>query len=181
MTLNTTISTSFLKIENCDDQLINSLVSLINTVYNVAENDLWLNNDSRIHAPELTKLITNNQILVAKEDGKLVGLVALTSISDTTAGFGMLSTHKDHQGKGIGSILVTAAENWAKKTNYSKMQLELLIPLNHVNTSKEILAKWYTKLGYKKTRTEPFELMYPEKTNLLACNCDFTIWQKNLI
>lgn len=179
--MSTIITTSFLNIEDCNDQLIKYLVSLINTVYNTAENGLWIVNDSRVNYDQLIQLIKKKEILIAKNSQTIVGLIAISHISYNTTGFSMLSTHQKHQGKGIGSILVTASENWAKKNGASQMQLELLIPKEYTNNSKSVLTKWYTKIGYKIIRTEPFEITYPEKAKLLACECDFTIWQKSLL
>ena len=35
-------------------------------------------------------------------------------------------------------------------------------------------------IGYVPDKTEPFEIMHPEKIHDLATECDFTVWYKSL-
>ena len=174
------IDTGFLNIENCSDAKVSRIVDLINEVYDEAEKDLWKIEGSRINKEVLQKMIQERTILVSSIENEIIGVVSVSEITSAIAGFSMLSTHKAHQGKGIGRTLINAVEEWAKGEKYAIMQLELLIPKTHKNASKEMLTNWYTQLGYQKTKTEPFENSYPDKAALLACECDFTIWQKNI-
>ena len=60
------------------------------------------------------------------------------------------------------------------------MQLEILTPRAWKQPSKEFLFKWYGRRGYKVVRKQPFEQMYPKLAPLLATDCDFTVWEKDL-
>ena len=42
--------------------------------------------------------------------------------------FGMLVADVNHRGKGVGSALIKAAEQWAQRIDCTTMQLELLTP-----------------------------------------------------
>ena len=97
-----------------------------------------------------------------------------------TGEFGMLVADKSYRGLGIGSTLVLAAENWAKSEGFNRMRLELLEPRNWEHPSKVFLRKWYSRIGYVPDKTEPFEIMHPEKTCALATECNFTVWYKTL-
>ena len=60
------------------------------------------------------------------------------------------------------------------------MQLELLVPRGWSHPSKVFLDQWYTRMGYRVTRTGAIEEAYPELAPLLATPCDFLIYRKPL-
>jgi len=49
-----------------------------------------------------------------------------------------------------------------------------------VDSNKEFLRIWYTKMGYILQSTEDFGRLYPEKAADLATACDFAIYHKML-
>ena len=60
------------------------------------------------------------------------------------------------------------------------MQLELLMPQTWTHPVKEFLHGWYTRIGYRPVRTEPFDEAYPALAPQLATPCAFVIYQKPL-
>ncbi len=66
-----------------------------------------------------------------------------------------------------------AEEPWHLRT-------QILVPRNWVDSSKEFLKVWYTKMGYILQSTEDFGRLYPEKSADLATTCDFAIYHKIL-
>jgi hypothetical protein len=92
----------------------------------------------------------------------------------------MLVADPDHRGLGLGSMLVKAAEDWARSMNRETMRLELLTPRSWSHPSKEFVRAWYTRLGYVPQFTEPLENTHPELVGELATECDFTVWHKPL-
>jgi len=106
--------------------------------------------------------------------------VNVNLLDESVAEFGMLVADPDHRALGIGSMLVNAAEEWARSLNRRTMRLELLTPRSWSHPSKEFLKAWYTRLGYVPQFTEPLEKTHPELIGELATECDFTIWHKPL-
>jgi hypothetical protein len=60
------------------------------------------------------------------------------------------------------------------------MQLELLVPRGWTHPTKEFLAAWYMRIGYRVTRTGAIDEAYPALAPLLATPCDFVIYHKRL-
>jgi hypothetical protein len=60
------------------------------------------------------------------------------------------------------------------------MRLGLLVPREWSHPSKEFLADWYGRIGYKVVRTGPVEETHPHLAPLLATPCDFLTHEKNL-
>lgn len=91
--------------------------------------------------------------LVASEDGQLVGTIVVEpcgpDISECPyfARPGVASAHQlavapQHQGKGIGSRLLDAAEKWARENGFSELALDTAEPAHH-------LVALYMRRGYK--------------------------------
>ena len=79
-----------------------------------------------------------------------------------------------------GARLIAAAEDWAIGRGLSEMRLELLEPRDWAHPAKEVLKKWYAKLGYRPTKALSFYELYAEPSKLLVTACDFTEWGKVL-
>lgn len=157
------------------------LADLVNTVYSDAESDLWkANTSSRTSSAEISDHINKNELLIARMDGKIVGVCKICHSSDGICEFGMLAADPTCRGVGIGRELVGAAENWARDAGYETMRLELLTPRNGVNQTKEFLKVWYTRIGYAPAFTVPFEEEFKHRINDFSQTCDFTVWLKPL-
>ena len=175
------------------DLELKKLVKLVNDVYDVAEDGMWKQKGVRTNPQELSDLIRQGRLIVARvchpqnggssnENGsgsEIVGCVKLDRL-DQAGEFGMLVVDPDMRSMGIGGKLVRAAEEWSKGQGFREMQLELLTPRTWKQPSKEFNKLWYTRLGYVPQRTDPFEKDYPELVPFLATECDFTIWRKPL-
>jgi len=163
------------------EEVVRSLSNLINAVYDDAESGMWKHKATRTNAKQVRQLLKENALILAELDGKIVGSVHVNLMGKSIGEFGMLVADFDHRGKGIGSALVKAAEDWARSQKCKTMQLELLTPRHWKHPSKEFLKQWYRRIGYEPQLVEPFEKLYPEKVTELATDCDFTIWHKLLI
>lgn len=150
---------------------------LINQVYAVAEEGLWLGDAQRTTADEVAGFVRDGQIVVARVDDEIVGCLRLQRLEDGTSEFGMLAADPARRGLGIGRELVRFAEETARG---SVMQLEVLVPREWTHPSKKFLTEWYTRIGYRVTRTGTIDEDYPHLAPLLATPCDFVIYHKDL-
>eukprot|EP01135_Chromosphaera_perkinsii_P000259 Nk52_evm28s62 gene=Nk52_evmTU28s62 len=166
--------------EDLEEKPLERLTGLINEVYNDAESGMWKPGAQRCNIEEVKNLVEQQRLILAFLGGNIVGSIQVCKMDDDTVEFGMLVADMKYRNIGIGRKLVAAAEGWAKSVGASTMRLELLTPRNWDHPSKEFLKKWYTRLGYKPTHTEPFEKMFAHLVDQLCTDCDFTVWLKRL-
>lgn len=166
--------------ENLEDASVRKLSDLINAVYDDAESGMWKRKGTRTTPDQVERLLKEKGLILAELDGVIVGCVNVNLMNGSVGEFGMLVSDPNLRGKGVGSALVNAAEDWAKQMKCSTMRLELLTPRRWKHPSKEFLKKWYRRIGYEPQITESFEKLHPEKVAELATECDFTVWHKRL-
>jgi GNAT superfamily N-acetyltransferase len=119
--------------------------------------------------------IANWGILSARVDDMIVGEAA---IAFQTANLILLESRKDLavlwdirispacRGRGVGSVLLGACENWAKTRGCKSLKIET----QNINT---VACKFYAKHGYQLETIQPFA--YPELPDEIQL-----IWQKAL-
>jgi len=164
-----------------DPTVIELVTGLVNDVYAVAEEGLWVEGaTTRTTASEVSDLVRAHEIAVARLDRRIVGAVRVRQLDATTGEFGMLAAHPAHRGLGIGGGLLRFAEQRSRGAGLRAMQLELLVPRGWAHPAKEFLAGWYTRLGYALSRTGRIEEAYPALGPLLATPCDLRIYRKEL-
>jgi GNAT superfamily N-acetyltransferase len=163
-----------------DRDFVAPVVDLVNRVYAEAEKGLWQEGAERTDAEEIAAVIRAGELVEARLDGQLVGGVHVQTFEGGLGEFGMLVAAPEFRNLGIGRDLVEFAEDWARRQGHPTMQLELLMPQTWTHPVKEFLHGWYTRIGYRPVRTQPFDEAYPALQPLLATPCDFVIYQKPL-
>ncbi|MCP5380830.1 MAG: GNAT family N-acetyltransferase [Kordiimonadaceae bacterium] len=175
------ISTRHVDDKDLNPKTIKRITDLINRVYAEAESDLWkAGMANRTNIEEIENFIHKKQLIIAENDGEIVGVCKISIESDEIGEFGMLAADPARRGIGIGRELVNAAESWARISGFKTMRLELLTPRHWNNGSKEFLKVWYDRLGYRPSFTLPFEELFAHRINDFATDCDFTVWLKEL-
>jgi GNAT superfamily N-acetyltransferase len=163
-----------------DAALIKRITDLINDVYAVAEDGLWVDGATRTTVGEVAELSRAGQIAVVRLRGRVVGCIRVQRLDEATGEFGMLAADRAHRGVGLGRELVRFAERKCRADGLRTMQLELLVPRHWTHPTKEFLDAWYTRIGYRVARTGTIDEAYPALAPLLATPCDLVIYQKDL-
>lgn len=187
------ITTTIPNKEDVSPGVIDQIVNLINAVYDEAESGMWTTKGTRANHQEVTTHLNNKTMILAHidnssdnntsnntSDNSIVGAVVVKLMANQTGEFGSLVADAKYRHYGIGSALVKHAEQWAIKRHCTVMRLELLTPRHWTHPSKTFLKQWYLRLGYNPAQTEAFEKMHPDKVDVLATECDFTVWLKPL-
>jgi SAM-dependent methyltransferase/GNAT superfamily N-acetyltransferase len=156
------------------------ITDLINEVYAVAEDGLWIEGATRTTVDEVAELTRAGEIAIARLGGRIVGCVRVQRLDESTGECGMLVADPAHRGAGIGRELLRFAERKCRGEGLRTMQLELLVPRGWTHPTKEFLEAWYTRSGYRVARTGTIDEAYPALAPLLATPCDFVIYQKDL-
>ena len=163
-----------------DATVVGDVAVLVNTVYALAEKGLWAQGTMRTSPAEMADYIRSGQITVAILGDRIVGCIRTQQLDTYTSEFGMLAVAEGHRGTGLGRELVAFAEQESLRQGRSTMQLELLVPRTWSHTSKDFLAGWYPRIGYRIIRRATIDEYYPRLAPLLATPCDFVVYSKDL-
>ena len=161
-----------------DRAVVERITVLVNQVYAESEKGLWQGSTDRTSADEVAGFVRAGEIAVARVDGDLAGSVRIQRLDETTGEFGMLAADPARRGLGIGRELVRFAEETCRAAGCREMQLELLVPHEWTHPSKQFLAEWYGRLGYRVTHRADLAEDYPHLAPSLATPCDFLIYRK---
>jgi GNAT superfamily N-acetyltransferase len=163
-----------------DGDLVGEITGLVNRVYAVAEEGLWVERATRTTTTEMAEMIAAWQIAVARLDGQIVGALRIQQLDACKGEFGMLVADPARRGEGVGRELVIFAEELSRHRGLAVMQLELLVPRDWTHPNKELLHAWYTRIGYRPVRSGTIDESHPWLAPLLATPCDFVIYHKDL-
>jgi GNAT superfamily N-acetyltransferase len=163
-----------------DGATMSAISDLINRVYEVAEDGLWTDGAARTNPAEVAGLTRAGEIVVAGVAGRLAGSVRVRVLDDDLSEFGMLVSAPEDRGTGVGRELVRFAERQSRAGGRYVMQLELLVPREWAHPSKEFLAGWYGRLGYRLVGFGTVDEVYPDLAPLLATPADFRVYRKDL-
>jgi N-acetylglutamate synthase-like GNAT family acetyltransferase len=163
-----------------DRRVVDEVVELVNTVYAAAEKGLWRPGTSRTSPEEIAHFIGDEQLTVCSLENRIVGCIRTQQLNGRTSEFGMLAAAEENRNTGIGRELVDFAESQSVEHGRKTMQLELLVPRLWSHPSKEFLADWYHRIGYRISGRGTIDQFYPHLAPLLATPCDFVIYSKVL-
>ncbi|MCR6488099.1 GNAT family N-acetyltransferase [Amycolatopsis sp. OK19-0408] len=165
---------------SADRAVIERIAALVNQVYAESEKGLWQGSTDRTSADEVAGFVRAGEIAVAFVDGDFAGSVRVRRLDDATGEFGMLAADPARRGAGVGRELVAFAERSCRAAGCREMQLELLVPREWTHPSKQFLAEWYDRLGYRVTHRADLAEDYPHLAPSLATPCDFLVYRKAL-
>ncbi len=165
---------------SADRAVVERVTALVNQVYAESEKGLWRGSTDRTSVAEITGFVAAGEIAVASVDGDLAGSVRIRRLDEATGEFGMLAADPARRGLGVGRKLVRFAEQVSRAAGCREMQLELLVPRDWTHPSKQFLAEWYGRLGYRVTHRADLAADYPHLAPSLATPCDFLIYRRSL-
>ena len=138
--------------DNCDHE---EVTNLINSVYEVDEEPVWVKGHYRTDLAQISEFIDGGEIIIATLNKEVVGAIHTKVIDGQTGWFGMLGVQAEFRGSGIASQLYEDSENLMQLKGCTKMQCEILIPEKPVIPSKPQLQSWYGRLGFKLSHSVP--------------------------
>lgn len=155
------------------------IAALVNAVYAEAERGMWAAGAERTSAEAVRGLVLRGELVVATSGGAVVGVAHLT-VAQGTGWLGMLAVDPAVRGARIGSRLLEHGERTARDAGASRMQVEVLAPLDASNASKIALDRWYRAVGFEHRYDEEPTLRYPALAPLLATACTLRVFVKPL-
>jgi ribosomal protein S18 acetylase RimI-like enzyme len=101
----------------------------------------------RTSASGIRELIERGSVLVAEDEGRLIGAVEVR-VTGTTGYFGMLAVDPSARRGGVGRALVEAAEEHCRGAGCTVMTMS-------TGEDRTELIPYYAKMGYRVTSIEP--------------------------
>jgi len=93
----------------------------------------------------------NGVLLIAEDEGRLVGCCHVEQRAEDVAYFGMFSIQPGQQGQGLGRLVLAHAEQLARE-NWSSRTMVMTVLMQRGD-----LISWYERRGYLRTgKTSPF-------------------------
>lgn len=165
---------------SADEKTMAQLAELVNRVYAVAEDGLWAPGATRTNAEELGEFTRAGEIVVARREGEIVGSIRVRQLDAVTAETGMLVSAPEHRNLGIGTRLRNYVVDLLRRRGTTTLQIELLVPRDRIQESKEFMAAWNERNGYRVVGRGALEDHYPDLAPQLAIPCDYIIYNKTL-
>jgi GNAT superfamily N-acetyltransferase len=122
------------------------LAAVINRAFLVEE--FFVDGD-RTHVDEIAAKMREGIFLAAEDDGELVGCVYAQRRSDGRGYIGLLAVDPLRKGRGVGKILMAAAEEWCRAAGCA------MVDLSVVSVRTELFP-FYASLGYVERGVAPF-------------------------
>ncbi|HEX3436891.1 MAG TPA: GNAT family N-acetyltransferase [Pseudacidobacterium sp.] len=132
-----------MEIRFADRSDLPTITKLINQAFSV---EFFFKAGDRITQQEVERLFDKGRFMVLEENGETQGTVYV-ELRGERAYLGLLSTNPNRQRAGVGTRLTTAAEEFARESGCSFMDLRI------VNLREE-LPVIYRKFGYEITGKE---------------------------
>jgi ribosomal protein S18 acetylase RimI-like enzyme len=140
------------KIEIATGSDWDAVVRLVNDAYRGSSkapgwtNETALLTGRRTDARSLQASIENDgsTLLVAKDDGHIVGCVVLQPLDGGTWYLSMLAVDPDYQARGVGTTIMTCAEAFAGARGAERIKISVI-------QQRESLIAWYERRGYVRT------------------------------
>ncbi|MEU5697966.1 GNAT family N-acetyltransferase [Streptomyces aurantiacus] len=163
-----------------DTVLMAQIAELVNRVYAASEDGQWLPGATRTTASEIAEFTRAREIIVASISGVLVGSIRVQLLTPERGESGMLVSDPDRRNMGIGRELRRFTIDMLREQGVKTLQIELLVPRDWDQASKQFMAEWNERSGYQVVRKGAFEEQYPDLAPLLATPCDFIIYEKDI-
>lgn len=165
-----------------DEDLVSTLTAIVNSVYADVEKELFKPDYQRTSSVEIKSFLEKRELAVAYlcPSNEPIGCVFVKKLSPERGEFGMLALDPAHHGSGFGRLLVSFVEEHCRSEGCTVIQLELLVPTDRKNATKERMQAWYRRLGYEIAKLGSFEQDYPKLASLLAGPTEYRIFDKSL-
>lgn len=157
-----------------------AVTGLLNAVYAVAEDGMWVPGTTRTDTEEITRYAREGSIRIVRSHGRVVGCIRVTPVDGTTAEFGMFASDPEVRGTGVGRLLIDAVEAECAERGFETVQLEVIRPRGTSHESKVFLDRLYTRLGYVPEEPAPLDTRHPELVPALAVPCETVVYRKSL-
>lgn len=130
---------------------------------------------TRIDEAAICELIEkpDTVILTYREQTEIIGCVELR-IENNKVYLGMLSVSPGTQGKGIGKILMQAAEDFANENAINKIFMTV------ISVRKELID-WYVRHGYQLTGEKKPFIVPDTRWGIPKQDLEFVVLEKNLV
>jgi N-acetylglutamate synthase-like GNAT family acetyltransferase len=80
-----------------------------------------------------------NEIFIAEADGRVIGCVFMQPMDAASIQLRAMAVYPEWQGRGVGALLVAAAEEWSRTAGYQRIELH----------ARKVAMGFYLAIGYQ--------------------------------
>ncbi len=164
-----------------DDDLVQEVTDLVNRVYTVAEDGLWVQGATRTTMDEMAELIAAGQIAVARRDGLIAGAVRIQQLDDRRASSACWSRTPFIVAKASAVSWSRSPRTRADSGASPSCSSSCWSPANGRIRPNVPARLVNTRIGYRPVQSSTIDERYPQLAPLLAAPCDFVVYQKELV
>jgi GNAT superfamily N-acetyltransferase len=134
----------------------------------------------RMSTAEMLVLINAMKVFKAVKNEEILGCFKLEILGDE-AQLGMMAVSHQHQGTGLGTLMLNSALEIAKIRFCSKIRVEVLVPKSGSPSIYQVrLCNWYQKKGFIPTERLAYEALAPQRALSQQIPCEFICLEKRL-
>lgn len=138
---------------------IPAMVPVINAAYAI---ETFIHG-SRTDEDGVRQMMTKGQFLLTEDSAGQIAACVYAEVTGERGYFGVLAVNPSQQGRGLGRIMIQAAEDYCRRRGCKCMEISVL-------SMRTELLPFYHKLGYAESRIEEFHSSRPLKDGV-QCHC----------
>ncbi len=136
-------------VRSADERDIPTIIAITNAAFSVEE----FLDGTRTDEERIQDYVKAGEFLVAEENSRVIASVYI-ELRGERAYFGMLAVDPAQQGRGLGRVMVDAAEDYCRSKGCKFMDISVL-------SLRPELPPFYRKLGYEESGTHEFRPSRP--------------------
>ncbi len=144
-----------------------AITDLVNLAYVDAQREIFLAPAPRATYEEVADALARGELLLAVQEGVLVGAVRVRRPAPSTWFFGMLAVAPSAASRGVARQLLDGLEAQALAAGASEIELDLLLP-EPATAHQARLRDWYERRGFRRVSARPFAEVEPVAAALLS-------------
>ena len=157
-----------------------TLMDMVNEVYDSCNGHLWRKNHERLSASRFDAHHAKKELFVAVDsENKLVGCVCMSDVDGNGRELSMLAVRPECRSRGIGRKLVDFVIESTKSAGCDFVSVEILFPTHQPDPWKDRLKMWYTSMGFQFVQDMNFGDLFDD-AKMLVIDATFSVYKKYL-
>ena len=157
-----------------------TLMDMVNEVYDSCESHLWIKNHERLTASRFDAHHDKKELFIAVDtENKILGCVRMSDVDGNGRELSMLAVRPECRSRGIGRKLADFVIESTKSAGCDFVSVEILFPTHQPDPWKDRLKMWYTSMGFQFVQDMYFGDLFDD-AKMLVIDTTFSVYKKYL-